>query len=38
MREYPEVDRVGWFGAEEARGKLVKGQIAFLDRLRDALG
>lgn len=31
--EFPEVDRVGWFGLDDARVKLVKGQRAFLDRL-----
>jgi predicted NUDIX family NTP pyrophosphohydrolase len=38
LREYPEVDRVAWFAVDVARDKLVKGQVAFLDRLRDALG
>ncbi|HEV7827040.1 MAG TPA: NUDIX domain-containing protein [Mycobacteriales bacterium] len=38
LREYPEVDRVAWFGVEEARTRLVRGQVAFLDRLLDALG
>ena len=33
MREYPEVDRVGWFPVAQARTKLLKGQRAFLDRL-----
>ena len=33
MREFPEVDRVGWFPVAQARMKLVKGQRAFLDRL-----
>ena len=32
-RSFPEVDRAGWFGIEEARRKLLKGQVAFLDRL-----
>ncbi|GAA3435253.1 NUDIX domain-containing protein [Kutzneria kofuensis] len=32
-REFPEVDRVGWFAVDDARVKLVKGQRAFLDRL-----
>jgi predicted NUDIX family NTP pyrophosphohydrolase len=33
MREFPEVDRVGWFPVAQARIKLLKGQRAFLDRL-----
>jgi predicted NUDIX family NTP pyrophosphohydrolase len=33
MREFPEVDRVGWFTLALARTKLLKGQRAFLDRL-----
>jgi predicted NUDIX family NTP pyrophosphohydrolase len=32
-REFPEVDRAGWFGLEEAREKLNPAQVAFLDRL-----
>jgi predicted NUDIX family NTP pyrophosphohydrolase len=35
MQEFPEIDRAAWFGLEEARSKLVKGQVPFLDRLRD---
>jgi predicted NUDIX family NTP pyrophosphohydrolase len=37
-REFPEVDRAGWFGLDEARGKLNPAQAPFLDRLRDLLG
>ncbi len=37
MREYPEIDRAGWFGMDEARTKLLKGQVAFLDRLANAI-
>jgi predicted NUDIX family NTP pyrophosphohydrolase len=33
MREFPEVDRVGWFAVRQARTKLLKGQLPFLDRL-----
>jgi predicted NUDIX family NTP pyrophosphohydrolase len=33
MREFPEVDRVGWFAVAQARTKLLTGQRAFLDRL-----
>jgi predicted NUDIX family NTP pyrophosphohydrolase len=33
LREFPEVDRVGWFSVAHARVKLLKGQRAFLDQL-----
>lgn len=33
MREFPEVDRVGWYPVAHARDKLLKGQRIFLDRL-----
>jgi predicted NUDIX family NTP pyrophosphohydrolase len=37
IREYPEIDRVGWFSMAEANEKLVKGQRPLLDRLTAAL-
>jgi predicted NUDIX family NTP pyrophosphohydrolase len=33
MQAFPEVDRAQWFGLDEARPKLVKGQAELLDRL-----
>jgi predicted NUDIX family NTP pyrophosphohydrolase len=33
FREYPEIDRVGWFPVAAARSKLLKGQRPLLDRL-----
>lgn len=33
VREFPEVDAVGWFAVAQARTKLLKGQRPFLDRL-----
>ena len=36
-REFPEVDRAGWFGLEAARRKLVPGQVGFIDRLSELL-
>ena len=36
-REFPEVDRAGWFGVTEARTKILRGQVGFLDQLRDLL-
>jgi predicted NUDIX family NTP pyrophosphohydrolase len=34
---YPEIDRVEWFGDEEARRKIIEAQRVFLDRLAAAL-
>lgn len=36
-REFPEVDRAGWFRLEAARRKLLPGQVGFLDRLSELL-
>jgi len=32
-REYPEIDRAAWFGLTEARNKILRGQVGFLDEL-----
>ena len=37
MREYPEVDRGEWFDVAQARVKLSKGQLGFIDRLLEVL-
>lgn len=37
-QEFPEVDRGGWFTIPEARKKLLKGQVGFLDELQKRLG
>ena len=37
MRSFPEVDRAAWFLFDQARIKLVNGQLPLLDRLADAL-
>ncbi|MGY1702731.1 NUDIX domain-containing protein [Geodermatophilus sp. SYSU D00766] len=37
VQHFPEVDRAAWFGLDEARAKLVKGQVPYLDRLADLL-
>jgi predicted NUDIX family NTP pyrophosphohydrolase len=37
MREFPEIDRAGWFDVESARKKILKGQQGFIDRLLHAL-
>jgi predicted NUDIX family NTP pyrophosphohydrolase len=36
-REFPEVDRAGWFDFDAARRKLTPGQVGFIDRLSDLL-
>jgi predicted NUDIX family NTP pyrophosphohydrolase len=36
-RSFPEVDRAAWVSASMARQKLVKGQVAYVDRLIDRL-
>jgi predicted NUDIX family NTP pyrophosphohydrolase len=35
--EFPELDRVAWFGLDAARPLVVKAQAAFLDRLAELL-
>jgi len=37
IQEFPEIDRAAWFPLAEARTKLVKGQVPFLDRLAALL-
>lgn len=37
MQEFPEVDRGGWFSLPEARQKILKGQISFLDKLEEKI-
>jgi predicted NUDIX family NTP pyrophosphohydrolase len=37
MREFPEVDRAGWFTIADARRKLIAGQRPILDELEGVL-
>lgn len=37
MQEFPELDRAGWFPVARARGLVVSGQVALLDRLEEKL-
>ncbi|MGW5368606.1 NUDIX domain-containing protein [Streptomyces sp. NPDC004009] len=34
-REFPELDRVAWFGLDRAREMIISAQTAFLDRLAE---
>lgn len=38
FREFPELDRVAWVSVADARVKLLKGQVGFLDQLTAELG
>ena len=38
IREFPELDRVAWFGLGRAREVIVRAQAAFLDRLTEHSG
>ncbi len=37
IKDYPEIDKAGWFGIEQAKKKIQKGQIGFIDRLISKL-
>ncbi len=37
QQEFPEIDRAGWFTLEEAKDKIIKGQVGFLEELRQIL-
>lgn len=37
MQKFPENDRAQWFKIEEARKKIFKGQVGFLNKLVEAL-
>lgn len=37
FQQFPEIDRAAWFPAAEARARLLRGQLPFLDALADAL-
>jgi predicted NUDIX family NTP pyrophosphohydrolase len=38
MEEFPEIDRADWFPVTVARGKMLKGQVPFLDQLCKIVG
>ncbi|HEU5353986.1 MAG TPA: NUDIX domain-containing protein [Actinocrinis sp.] len=37
LKQFPEIDRAAWFSIDEARVKLLRGQLPFLDALLAAL-
>jgi len=37
LQEYPEIDKAGWFDIEQAKKKILKGQIGFIDKLVEIL-
>jgi len=37
QQQFPEVDRAAWFSLDEARSRLLKGQLPFLDHLSALL-
>jgi predicted NUDIX family NTP pyrophosphohydrolase len=37
IREYPEIDKAGWFDVDQAKKKILKGQAGFIDRLKDGV-
>ena len=37
LQEFPEIDRAAWLPVGVAREKLVRGQVAYLDRLMEQL-
>lgn len=37
-KEFPEVDRAGWFSIEKAREKITRGQTGFIDEVERLMG
>jgi predicted NUDIX family NTP pyrophosphohydrolase len=37
LARFPEVDRAEWFTLDDARSKIVRGQVVLLDRLRSSI-
>jgi len=37
LEKFPETDRAAWFAMDDARRKILKGQAAMLDALRESL-
>jgi predicted NUDIX family NTP pyrophosphohydrolase len=37
-KSFPEIDRAGWFAPDQARRRILQGQVEFIARLTAALG
>jgi predicted NUDIX family NTP pyrophosphohydrolase len=37
MQQIPEVDKAGWFDIEIAKRKIIKGQIGFINKLKEVI-
>ena len=37
LQNFPEIDRAGWFTLKEAKDKISKGQVGFLEELEEIL-
>jgi len=37
VQEYPEIDKAGWFDIEQAKKKIIKGQIGFINKLIEII-
>jgi predicted NUDIX family NTP pyrophosphohydrolase len=38
IKQFPEVDQAGWFSLQEARKRILKGQLGFLERCMARIG
>jgi len=38
LQEFPEIDRCAWYTTAAAKSMLHKGQVGFMDKLREMLG
>lgn len=37
MQQFPEADRAAWFGLEEAKQRIIRGQVAFLEAIAQRI-
>jgi predicted NUDIX family NTP pyrophosphohydrolase len=37
LQEYPEIDKADWFEIEQAKKKILKGQVGFIERLVEII-
>lgn len=38
MQQFPEADRAAWFDLEEAKQRIIRGQVAFLEAIAQRIG